>query len=213
MCAGRVTPGPPRLAGKDDDRRRDWLDRRRFYIDAVVTLAVATGVHYDGFLARCVATIVAAVDRGQQIARNPRSREDDFARDPQRACSPPPGATPLGLQSQVRSSGSPPSLGLAGKTHRLYHEAYLPLPPCALRRYLSPMLTHIVCSSCGHAGATDSARLPRILTCARCGHRALFEAKPSKRLTQGQRRHTAKRGRLSGQAHEIGRLVRSQVPA
>jgi hypothetical protein len=35
-------PGPARLAGKDDDWRRDWLDRRRFYIDAVVTLAVAT---------------------------------------------------------------------------------------------------------------------------------------------------------------------------
>jgi len=82
--------------------------------------------------------------------RHPRSREDDFARDPQRACSPPPGATPLGLQSQVRSSGSPPSLGLAVKTHRLYHEAYLPLPPCPLWRYLSPMLTHIVCSLCGH---------------------------------------------------------------
>ena len=37
------------LPVKDDDRRRDWLDRRRFYIDAVVSLAAATGVHYDGF--------------------------------------------------------------------------------------------------------------------------------------------------------------------
>jgi DNA-directed RNA polymerase subunit RPC12/RpoP len=106
-------------------------------------------------------------------------------------------------------SGVPSSA--SAETHRLYHD-YLPLPSCPLRRYLSPMLTHIVCSSCGHAGATDSARLPRILTCARCGHRALFEAKPSKRLAQGQQRHTAKR-RLAGQAHEIGRLVRSQVPA
>ena len=35
--------------GKDDDRRGDRLDRRRFCIDAVVTLAVATEVHYDGF--------------------------------------------------------------------------------------------------------------------------------------------------------------------
>ena len=54
---GGVTPGPARLAGKDDDRRHDWLDRRRFYIDALVTLAVATGIHY-----------VAAIDCGQQIA-------------------------------------------------------------------------------------------------------------------------------------------------
>ena len=40
---------PARLTGKDDDRRRDWLDRRRFYIDAVVTLAVVAGVGLHGF--------------------------------------------------------------------------------------------------------------------------------------------------------------------
>jgi hypothetical protein len=41
---GGVTPRPARLVGKDDDRRRDRLDRRRFHIDAVVTLAVAAGL-------------------------------------------------------------------------------------------------------------------------------------------------------------------------
>jgi hypothetical protein len=41
-AAAREIDRDPCRAGKDDDRRRDWLDRRRFYIDAVVTLAVAT---------------------------------------------------------------------------------------------------------------------------------------------------------------------------
>ena len=47
LCPKADTAG--RFMSKDDDRRRDWLDRRRFYIDALVTLAVATAVHYDGF--------------------------------------------------------------------------------------------------------------------------------------------------------------------
>ena len=69
------------------------------------------------------------------------------------------------------------------------------------------MLTPIVCSSCGHAGATESARLPRILTCAHCGHRALFEAQSvRKRLTRGQQRRAV--ARFQGRAHEIGPLSR-----
>jgi DNA-directed RNA polymerase subunit RPC12/RpoP len=74
------------------------------------------------------------------------------------------------------------------------------------------MLTPIDCSSCGHAGATESARLPRILTCAHCGHRALFEAQSvRKRLTRGQQRRAVTR--FQGRAHEIGLLVRSTLPA
>ena len=40
------------------------------------------------------------------------------------------------------------------------------------------MLMPVICLSCHHTGAIDSARLPRILTCVRCGHSEQFEAPP-----------------------------------
>jgi len=67
------------------------------------------------------------------------------------------------------------------------------------------MLMPVICPSCHHTGAIDSARLPRILTCVRCGHSEQFEAPPPNRLTRGQR--AAERARR--RAYETGELVRS----
>jgi hypothetical protein len=61
----------------------------------------------------------------------PQSREDDFEAVP---------AAPPILVKMISRAPPASSLGLAGETHRLYHEAYLPLPPCPLRRYLAPCL-------------------------------------------------------------------------
>jgi hypothetical protein len=69
------------------------------------------------------------------------------------------------------------------------------------------MLTPVICPSCHHSGAIDGARLPRVLTCTRCGHRERFEAPPPKRLTRGQQ--AAERARR--RAYETGELVRSML--
>jgi hypothetical protein len=80
--------------------------------------------------------------------------------------------------------------------------------PCRRARFVGSiaiMLTPVICPSCHHTGAIDSARLPRILTCVCCGHSDQFEAPLPNRLTREQRASDRARRR----AYETGELVRS----
>ena len=80
--------------------------------------------------------------------------------------------------------------------------------PCRHARFVGSiaiMLTPVICPSCHHTGAIDSARLPRILTCVCYGHSDQFEAPLPNRLTREQRASDRARRR----AYEMGELVRS----
>jgi Zn ribbon nucleic-acid-binding protein len=79
------------------------------------------------------------------------------------------------------------------------------------------LLAPVICPSCHHTGAIDSARLPRILTCVRCGHSEQFEAPPPNRLTRGQRaaeraRELTRRASLSAHCCSPSRTPPSARP-
>ena len=65
----------------------------------------------------------------------------------------------------------------------------------------------LLVASRSYTGAIDSARLPRILTCVRCGYSEQFEAPPPNRLRRGQRALERAR-RRAYETGEIRRLAR-----
>jgi hypothetical protein len=67
------------------------------------------------------------------------------------------------------------------------------------------MLTPVICPSCHHTGAIDSARLPRILTCVCCGY--------SEQLKRGATMVTKEEARAAVETEIALNLARPMTPA